>query len=143
MQLVCRLGIAPSRLHRILVDAHLNRLSPVDRATSEPICRYEHDNPGAMIHVDVKKLGNIPGGGGWRLVGCQQGEKNRTATPDRPGNKYWELLMGKACVHTVLDDQSASPTQRSTTAKPRSQPRRSLCGTSNGSMPAASPLSGS
>ena len=69
VQLACRLGIAPSTVHRILVDARLNRLSHVDRATGEPVRRYEHDHPGAMFHVDVKKLGNIPDGGGWRYVG--------------------------------------------------------------------------
>ena len=106
VQLACRLGIAPSTVHRILVDVHLNRLSHVDRATGEPIRRYEHDEPGAMLHVDVKKLGNIPDGGGWRYVGRQQGDKNRAATPDKPRNKYRDPLMGKAYVHTVIDDHS-------------------------------------
>ena len=106
VQLGCRLGIAPSTVHRILVDAHLNRLSHVDRATGEPVRRYEHDHPGAMLHVDVKKLGNIPDGGGWRYVGRQQGEKNRAATPGKPKNKYSDPLMGKAYVHTVIDDHS-------------------------------------
>ena len=55
-----RLGIAPLTVHRILTSVHLNRLSHVDRATGEPIRRYEHDHPGSMIHVDVKKLGNMP-----------------------------------------------------------------------------------
>lgn len=68
VQLACRSGIAPSTVHRILVDVHLNRLSHVDRATGEPVRRYEHDHPGAMPHVDVKKPGNIPDGGGWRHV---------------------------------------------------------------------------
>ena len=68
MQLACRSGIAPSTVHRILVGARLNRLSHVDRTTGEPVRRYEHDHPGAMLHVDVKKLGNIPDGGGWRYV---------------------------------------------------------------------------
>ena len=106
VQLACRLGIAPSTVHRILVDARLNRLSHVDRATGEPVRRYEHDHPGAMLHVDVKKLGNIPDGGGWRYVGRQQGDRNRAATPDKPMNKYRDPLMGKAYVHTVIDDHS-------------------------------------
>ena len=106
VQLACRLGIAPSTVHRILVDARLNRLSHVDRATGEPVRRYEHDHPGAMFHVDVKKLGNIPDGGGWRYVGRQQGHRNRAATPDKPRNKWRDPLMGKAYVHTVIDDHS-------------------------------------
>ena len=106
VQLAFRLGIAPSTVHRILVGSHLNRLSHVDRATGEPVRRYEHDHPGAMLHVDVKKLGNIPDGGGWRYVGRRQGEKNRAATPGKPKNKHYDPLMGKAYVHTVIDDHS-------------------------------------
>ena len=69
--MVYRLGTAPSTDHRILVDAHLNRFSHTDRATGEPVRRDEHDHPCSMLHVDVKKLGNIPDGGGWRYVGCR------------------------------------------------------------------------
>ena len=106
VQLACRLGIAPSTVHRILRNARLNRLSHVDRATGEPIRRYEHDHPGAMLHVDVKKLGNIPDGGGWRYIGRQQGKKNRASTPGKPRNRYSDPLMGKAYVHTVVDDHT-------------------------------------
>lgn len=66
VQLATRLGIAASTVHRILASCQLNRLSHVDRATGEPVLRYEHDRPGSLIHVDVKKLGNIPDAGGWR-----------------------------------------------------------------------------
>jgi hypothetical protein len=100
------LGIAPSTVHRILTSVHLNRLSHVDRATGEPIRRYEHDHPGSMVHVDVKKLGNIPDGGGWRYVGRRQGEKNRARTPGKPRNKHSDPLLGYAYVHTVIDDHS-------------------------------------
>lgn len=79
VQLSYRLGIAASTVHRILRSARLNRLSYTDRATGEPIGRYEHDHPGSMLHVDVKKLGNIPDGGGWRYVGRRQGEKHRAS----------------------------------------------------------------
>lgn len=106
VQLACRLGIAPSTVHRILTTVRLNRLSHVDRATGEPVRRYEHPHPGAMLHVDVKKLGKIPDGGGWRYVGRQQGSKNRAATPDKPRSNWRNPLMGKAFVHTVIDDYS-------------------------------------
>ncbi len=82
VQLAARLGIAPSTVHRILRSARLNRLAYVDRATGEPIRRYEHDHPGSLVHVDVKKLGDIPDGGGWRYVGRRQGEKHRVATEE-------------------------------------------------------------
>jgi hypothetical protein len=61
--------------HAVLVRCRINRLSHIDRATGEPVRRYEHDKPGDLIHVDVKKLSRIPDGGGWRHVGKQQGDK--------------------------------------------------------------------
>ncbi len=106
IQLAARLGIAPSTVHRILTAARLNRLSYVDRATGEPVRRYEHPHPGSLVHVDVKKIGNIPDGGGWRYVGRRQGQKNRAATPDKPKNKWHSPKLGYAFVHTVIDDYS-------------------------------------
>src|SRR5687768_16976371 len=101
-----RLGLAASTVHAVLVRCRLNRLSHVDRATGEPIRRYEHDRPGDLLHVDVKKLGNIPDGGGWRYVGRVQGRRNRAATPDKPRNRHHNPKVGTAFVHTVLDDHS-------------------------------------
>lgn len=81
VQLAALTGVARSTVHRVLVRCRLNRLGHVDRATGEPVRRYEHAHPGSLLHVDVKKLGNIPDGGGWRFVGRAQGRKNRAATP--------------------------------------------------------------
>lgn len=106
VQLAARVGIAPSTAHRVLVRCRLNRLAHVDRATGEPVRRYEHPHPGSLIHVDVKKFGNIPDGGGWRYVGRQQGERNRAATPGKPRNTHHNPKMGYAFVHTVIDDHS-------------------------------------
>ena len=78
----------------------------MDRATGEPVRRYEHPYPGAMIDVDVKKLGNIPDGGGWRFVGKPQGFRNRAATPGKPKNTQHNPKLGHAFVHTVIDDRS-------------------------------------
>jgi hypothetical protein len=78
-----RLGLAPATVHAVLVRCRINRLSHVDRRTGEPSRRYEHDAPGALLHVDVKKLGDIPDGGGWRYVGRTQGKRNRAATPGK------------------------------------------------------------
>lgn len=106
VQLACQLRIAPSTVHRILTDAHLNRLSHVDRTTGELVRCYEHDCPGVMLHGDVEKLGSIFEGGGWRYVGRHQGEKNRVAAPGKPRNKYRDPLMGGAFVHTVIGGHS-------------------------------------
>lgn len=106
LQLAARTGLAASTVHKILARNRLNRLAYVDRATGEPIRRYEHPYPGSLIHVDVKKLGNIPDGGGWRFVGRQQGDWNRQATPGKPRSKWSDPLMKHAFVHTVIDDHS-------------------------------------
>ena len=76
------------------------------RVTGEPTRRYEHERPGDLLHVDVKKLGRVPDGGGWLYVGRQQGRRNRAATPDKPRNKYHNRLMGTCDLHTVIDDHS-------------------------------------
>jgi transposase InsO family protein len=106
VQIAGRLGMPASTVHAVLVRCRLNRLSHVDVKTGEPARRYEHDHPGALIHVDVKKLGNIPDGGGWRVVGRQQGRRNRAATPDVGRNAWRQPKLGHAFVHTVIDDHS-------------------------------------
>jgi transposase InsO family protein len=91
------------------VRCRVNRLTHLDRATGEPIRRYEHDHPGDLLHVDVKKLGNVPDGGGWRYLGKQRGDQNRSATVVRTGaprSKWRGPLIGTAFVHTVIDDHS-------------------------------------
>jgi len=68
--------------------------------------RYERCAPGDLLHVDVKKFGNIPDGGGWRYVGRAQGKKNRIATPGLPRSARYQPKLGYAFVHTVIDDYS-------------------------------------
>jgi len=101
-----KLDMPASTVHAVLVRCRLNRLRYVDVKTGEPARRYEHEKPGAMIHVDVKKLGNIPDGGGWRYVGRFQGDRNRAATPGKPKNRHYNPKIGTAFVHTVIDDHS-------------------------------------
>jgi len=106
IQIGDRLGLPASTVHAVLVRCRLNRLSHVDRATGEPIRRYEHEHPGDLLHMDVKKLGRIPDGGGWRYVGRQQGKANRIATPGKPRSKWRNVLIGTCFLHTVIDDYS-------------------------------------
>jgi transposase InsO family protein len=101
-----KLSMPPSTVRAVLVRCRLNRLHHADKRTGEVIRRYEQETPGAMIHVDVKKLGNIPDGGGWRYVGRRQGDRNKAATPGKPRSKHRNPLIGTAFVHTVLDDHS-------------------------------------
>jgi hypothetical protein len=89
-----KLGMPASTVHAVLVRCRLNKLHHVDVRTGEVIRRYEHEKPGDLIHVDVKKLGNIPDGGGWRYVGRQQGKRNRARPrqaqkhPPEPENRH-------------------------------------------------------
>ena len=103
-----QVGVASSTVHAVLVRCRINRLSHVDRATGEPIRRYQHEHPGDLLHVDVKKLGNVPDGGGWRYVGQAQGKKNARTTAHRTGQRggNYRPAIGTAFVHTVLDDHS-------------------------------------
>lgn len=98
-----KLGVPPRTVTRILRRHHMPRLAECDPLTGEVIRasktttrRYERPNPGDLVHVDVKKLGRIPDGGGWRAWGRQKG---RTAAQKkaRPGFDF---------VHSAVDDHS-------------------------------------
>ena len=100
-------GVPASTVYAVLKRCRLNRLSHIDVRSGEVIRRYEHDYPGSLIHVDVKKLGNIPEGGGWRTLGRAQGKHNRATTDThRRRGKTRGPLLGHAYVHTVIDDHS-------------------------------------
>jgi transposase len=98
------LHLNPSTVHQVLRRYHCPRLAHLDRATSIPVRRYERDRPGELIHVDVKKLGNIPDGGGWRTAGVSQGKKNRLATTRARKNNHPDI--GYSYLHSALDDHS-------------------------------------
>jgi transposase InsO family protein len=108
VQIADRTGLAPSTVHAVLVRCRLNRLTAIDRVTGEPVRRYEHGHPGSLVHVDVKKLGNVPDGGGWRFTGRAQGLQNRIATAHRTSqrSRRHDPHIGTAFIHTVLDDHS-------------------------------------
>ncbi|WP_317442372.1 IS481 family transposase [Streptomyces collinus] len=87
------LGLPASTVHRVLTRHGLNRLAFLDRPTGQVIRRYERSRPGELVHVDVKKLGRIPDGGGWRVHG-------RAACPDR------RRTTGFDYIHSAVDDHS-------------------------------------
>ena len=64
--------VSHSTVHRILKKHGISRLRDMDLPTGNTvreIVRYEHAGPGDMVHVDVKKVGKIPKGGGWAVPG--------------------------------------------------------------------------
>ncbi|MEU0900798.1 IS481 family transposase, partial [Streptomyces massasporeus] len=87
------LGLPASTVHRVLTRHKLNRLAFLDRPTGQLIRRYERSRPGELIHVDVKKLGRIPDGGGWRL-------HSRAERPNR------HRTTGFDHIHSAVDDHT-------------------------------------
>lgn len=75
------LGIPRSTVGRVLSRYRMPLLAHLDQATGLPLrktlpVRYERSRPGELIHVDIKKLGRIPDGGGWRKKGRTIGNRN-------------------------------------------------------------------
>jgi transposase InsO family protein len=86
--------MAASTVHRILCRQGLNRLAWMDRPTGNVIRRrIEHSRPGEQVQIDIKKLGRIPAGGGWRAHG-------------RGNTRVHWARVGYAFVHTALDSYS-------------------------------------
>jgi transposase InsO family protein len=87
-------GLPASTVHAVLVRAGMNRLDFLDRVTKVPVRRYEMSRPGELVHVDIKKLGRIPPGGGWRVRGRANKDHRRARR------------VGYAYVHSALDGYS-------------------------------------
>ena len=89
------LGHPRSTVYGVLRRHGLHRLDWMDRPTGRVIRRSERERPGELIHVDVKKLGRIPPGGGWKLRG--RGPKRTVDVKRRLGYDF---------VHAAVDDHS-------------------------------------
>jgi transposase InsO family protein len=94
------LGVPRSTVGRVLARYRMPLLAHVDRATGLPVrrpdpVRYEVAAPGDLVHVDIKKLGRIPDGGGHRMLGRTIGNRH---------NK--KRGRGYAFVHHAVDDYS-------------------------------------
>jgi transposase InsO family protein len=105
VRLAAETGVAPSTAGAVLRRCRISRLSRLERRTQH-VVRYEHAAPGELLHADVKKLGNIPDGGGWRFLGRQQGKTNRIADGGRARSRHHNPLMRHGFIHVVLDDHS-------------------------------------
>jgi transposase InsO family protein len=79
-----------------------NGVGKLGRLGLEPAQRYERSRPGELVHVDVKKLGRIKGGAGWRVRDRKQ-HYNATYT-DQAGNR--RRTVGWEYVHVAIDDYS-------------------------------------
>ena len=93
------LGLPASTIGGVLRRLSMPRLTEIDRVTGDNVRtrsraenRYEHPRPGDMLHIDVKKLGRVPDGGGWRAHGRSEAVRGRG--------------IGWDYVHVAIDDHS-------------------------------------
>ena len=97
------LGVPARTVSRVLRRHGVPYLRECDPLTGEVIkaskttaLRYERERPGELVHVDVKKVGKIPDGGGWKAHGRQMGS---TAAKKK-------AKIGYDFVHSMVDDHS-------------------------------------
>lgn len=90
-RLAWQLGMPRSTVYGVLRRHGMSRLAHTDR-TSGVVVRYERERPGELVHLDVKKLGRIPDGGGHRIHGRAKGTRGRG--------------IGYDYVHSAIDDRS-------------------------------------
>jgi transposase InsO family protein len=95
-------GVPARTVSRILVRHQVPPLAACDPITGTVIRahqvtarRYERSRPGELVHIDVKKLGRIPDGGGWRVHG-------RAVAGDTKAHK--RARVGYDYVHALVDD---------------------------------------
>jgi transposase InsO family protein len=99
--LAAELGVPARTVSRVLARHQVPRLCALDpitgaviRSSKATAVRYERDRPGELVHMDVKKIGRIPDGGGWRAHG-------RAELARDPSTK-----VGFDYVHSLVDDHS-------------------------------------
>ena len=85
-----QLGVSAATVSRVLKRAGLSRMRDLEPA--EPVRRYQYDEPGALIHIDIKKLGRFQQVG-HRISGDRTGQSKGRGVG-------WEF------VHVVIDDAS-------------------------------------
>ena len=95
-----------STVWRVLCRHGLNRLRWMDRPTGRVIRRYEKATGGELIHIDIKKLGRIPDGGGWRGLGWEQGRRNSAPYRRRDRTGTPRSTLGYRYLHAAVDDHT-------------------------------------
>jgi transposase InsO family protein len=89
-QIAATVGVSPATVSRVLRRLGMSRLKDLEPA--EPVRRYERENPGELLHIDIKKLGRFERIG-HRITGDRTGQSNSRGVG-------WEF------VHVAIDDAS-------------------------------------
>ena len=90
-------GYPRSTIYSVLRRAGLNRLRDTDRVTGTTV-RYVACHPGALVHQDHKKLGRVPDGGGWHVLGRGVASRDRRVR----GNDHLEVFVDDASRYAVV-----------------------------------------
>jgi hypothetical protein len=126
-RLAYALGRPRSTIYGVLRRQRISRLSFIDRPT-RTVVRYERAKPGELLHVDVKKLGRIRPGGGWRIHGPEFGQPGRgrqkppatttsrwpsTITAGSPSSRPWPRKRGRLVLNFYAMPRPTSPQKAS------------------------------
>jgi transposase InsO family protein len=103
-RIAASLGVSESTVGRVLRRAGLSRLR--DLEPSEPVVRYEHENPGDLVHIDTKKLGRIE-----RMSHRITGDRRDTAA-----GAGWEFLFVAIDDHSRIGFTDLYPDERKANA---------------------------
>jgi transposase InsO family protein len=96
-----------STVHNVLRRYGIAKLRWLDRATGQVVRRMESAACGDLVHVDVKKLGKIPTGGGWRMLGRSVGKRNSQADKSLGSKDHGRhAVRGYHFIHTAIDAHS-------------------------------------
>ena len=101
-----------STVARVLERYRMPKLANLDQATGLPVrrpapTRYEVAGPGQLVHVDIKKLGRIPDGGGWRVHGRGSAQDRAAGVVrDRAARAGAAASRGYRYLHHAVDDYS-------------------------------------
>ena len=127
------LRVPRSTVGRVLIRYRMPLLAHLDQATGQVVrkpkpVRYERATPGELVHVDIKKLGRIPDGGGHRMLGRTIGNRNNKkkaaatrscitpsmTTPDSPIRRSTQMSARKPRPPSGHEHGRSSPKPAST-----------------------------
>ncbi len=106
------LGLHRSTVGRVLARYRMPKLVNIDQATGLPVrklkpTRYEAAAPGELVHVDIKKQGRIPEGGGWRVHGRGSTQARAVGSArDKAARAGAAGSRGYRYLHHAVDDYS-------------------------------------
>jgi len=110
--IAAQLSLPVSTVYGVLKRAGLNLLAHLDR-TTRVVIRYERVRAGELVHLDIKKLGRIPDGGGPKRLRFDWPETHSGPNGRGGGSDY---------MHVAIDDHSrfayveALPDEKAATA---------------------------